>query len=179
MSVFIISHRCGRTHNYIHAQIEIKLWMSFYIPAFCFAGCCCHWNWASVPGDRTQTQCWSLAFWNWCVCVTFLYLHLYFSQCTPEKGPVLCARDNNTIHERLSSIFESCKQLKIPFPESPNLGFVYDAGFLGRPPGPEMEYCTDRESYSLAAGLALGMVCLGVNRTNKICCSHPIVNVTM
>ncbi|KAK2502625.1 hypothetical protein MC885_016600, partial [Smutsia gigantea] len=24
-----------------------------------------------------------------------------------------------------------------------------------------MEYCTDRESYSLAAGLALGMVCLG------------------
>ena len=34
---------------------------------------------------------------------------------------------------------------------------------LGRPPGPEMEYCTDRESYSLAAGLALGMVCLGVS----------------
>ena len=23
---------------------------------------------------------------------------------------------------------------------------------LGRPPGPEMENCTDRESYSLAAG---------------------------
>lgn len=35
--------------------------------------------------------------------------------------------------------------------------------FTGRPPGPEMEYCTDRESYSLAAGLALGMVCLGVS----------------
>ncbi|KAJ3609963.1 hypothetical protein NHX12_022057 [Muraenolepis orangiensis] len=33
---------------------------------------------------------------------------------------------------------------------------------IGRPPGPEMEYCTDRESYSLAAGLALGMVCLGL-----------------
>ncbi|KAM8947728.1 anaphase-promoting complex subunit 1 isoform 2-T2 [Pelodytes ibericus] len=32
---------------------------------------------------------------------------------------------------------------------------------IGRPPGPEMEYCTDRESYSLVAGLALGMVCLG------------------
>lgn len=27
-----------------------------------------------------------------------------------------------------------------------------------------MEYCTDRESYSLAAGLALGMVCLGVSQ---------------
>lgn len=26
-----------------------------------------------------------------------------------------------------------------------------------------MEYCTDRESYSLASGLALGMVCLGVS----------------
>ena len=24
---------------------------------------------------------------------------------------------------------------------------------LGRPPGPEMENCTDRESYSLAAGI--------------------------
>ena len=35
--------------------------------------------------------------------------------------------------------------------------------FLGRPPGPEMENCTDRESYSLAAGLALGMVTLGVS----------------
>lgn len=34
----------------------------------------------------------------------------------------------------------------------------------GRPPGPEMEYCTDRESYSLASGLALGMVCLGVSQ---------------
>ncbi|XP_043916095.1 anaphase-promoting complex subunit 1 [Protopterus annectens] len=33
---------------------------------------------------------------------------------------------------------------------------------IGRPPGPEMEYCTDRESYSLAAGMALGMVCLGL-----------------
>ncbi|XP_059501188.1 anaphase-promoting complex subunit 1 isoform X1 [Stegostoma tigrinum] len=32
---------------------------------------------------------------------------------------------------------------------------------IGRPPGPEMENCTDRESYSLASGLALGMVCLG------------------
>ncbi|CAJ0931694.1 unnamed protein product [Ranitomeya imitator] len=34
---------------------------------------------------------------------------------------------------------------------------------IGRPPGPEMEYCTDRESYSLAAGLALGMVCVGAS----------------
>ena len=36
-------------------------------------------------------------------------------------------------------------------------------GELGRPPGPEMENCTDRESYSLAAGLALGMITLGKN----------------
>ncbi|CAB4068606.1 APC1 [Lepeophtheirus salmonis] len=34
-------------------------------------------------------------------------------------------------------------------------------GELGRPPGPELENCTDRESYSLAAGLALGMITLG------------------
>ena len=32
---------------------------------------------------------------------------------------------------------------------------------IERPPGPEMENCSDRESYSLAAGLALGMVMLG------------------
>ncbi|XP_022097305.1 anaphase-promoting complex subunit 1-like isoform X2 [Acanthaster planci] len=34
-------------------------------------------------------------------------------------------------------------------------------GEIGRPPGPELENCTDRESYSLAAGLSLGMVMLG------------------
>ncbi len=34
-------------------------------------------------------------------------------------------------------------------------------GELGRPPGPELENCTDRESYSLAAGLALGMITFG------------------
>ena len=33
----------------------------------------------------------------------------------------------------------------------------------GRPPGPEMENCIDRESYSLAAGLSLGLVMFGVS----------------
>ena len=32
---------------------------------------------------------------------------------------------------------------------------------IGRPPGPEMENSVDRQSYSLAASLALGMVTLG------------------
>ena len=32
---------------------------------------------------------------------------------------------------------------------------------IDRPPGPEMENCIDRESYSLSAGLALGLVTLG------------------
>lgn len=32
---------------------------------------------------------------------------------------------------------------------------------IGRPPGPEMENSTDRESYSLAAGLGLGLVMFG------------------
>ncbi|OQR75333.1 anaphase-promoting complex subunit 1-like [Tropilaelaps mercedesae] len=31
---------------------------------------------------------------------------------------------------------------------------------IGRPPGPEMEHCVDRESHSLSAGIALGMVML-------------------
>ena len=34
--------------------------------------------------------------------------------------------------------------------------------FLGRPPGPEMENAVNRESYSLGAGLALGLVMLEV-----------------
>lgn len=37
----------------------------------------------------------------------------------------------------------------------------------GRPPGPEMENSVDRESYSLAAGLALGLVVLG--KGSKLC----------
>ena len=36
---------------------------------------------------------------------------------------------------------------------------------IDRPPGPEMENCIDRESYSLSAGLALGLVTLGQGGT--------------
>ncbi|CAG5043393.1 unnamed protein product [Parnassius apollo] len=32
---------------------------------------------------------------------------------------------------------------------------------IGKPPGPEMESCVEREGYALAAGLALGLVCVG------------------
>ena len=32
---------------------------------------------------------------------------------------------------------------------------------LGKPPGPELENCVDRESYSLTAGLAMGMITIG------------------
>ncbi|XP_052742012.1 anaphase-promoting complex subunit 1 [Bicyclus anynana] len=31
---------------------------------------------------------------------------------------------------------------------------------IGKPPGPDMENCVEREGYALAAGLALGLVCL-------------------
>ena len=36
---------------------------------------------------------------------------------------------------------------------------------LGRPPGPELENCVDRESYSLTAGLAMGMIMMGQGDT--------------
>lgn len=36
---------------------------------------------------------------------------------------------------------------------------------IGRPPGPEMENCVERESYALTAGLALGLVTLGLGET--------------
>ena len=34
---------------------------------------------------------------------------------------------------------------------------------IGHAPGPELEFAEDRPSYSLAAGLALGMITLGVS----------------
>lgn len=36
-------------------------------------------------------------------------------------------------------------------------------GEISRPPGPELEFAENRESYSLAAGLALGLITLGVS----------------
>ncbi|XP_068629420.1 anaphase-promoting complex subunit 1 [Battus philenor] len=36
---------------------------------------------------------------------------------------------------------------------------------IGKPPGPEMENCVEREGYALAAGLALGLVCAGAGQT--------------
>ena len=41
------------------------------------------------------------------------------------------------------------------------LTFLISLSNSGRPPGPEMDDSSDRESYCLSAGLALGMVCLG------------------
>ncbi|XP_071453561.1 anaphase-promoting complex subunit 1 [Hetaerina americana] len=38
---------------------------------------------------------------------------------------------------------------------------------IGRPPGPEMDNCFDRESFSLAAGLALGHVVLGLGSSES------------
>lgn len=34
---------------------------------------------------------------------------------------------------------------------------------IGHSPGPELEFAENREAYSLAAGLALGMIILGVS----------------
>ena len=41
-------------------------------------------------------------------------------------------------------------------------------GEIGHTPGPELEFAENRESYSLSAGLALGMITLGV----RICSSQ-------
>ena len=39
---------------------------------------------------------------------------------------------------------------------------------IGHAPGPELEFAVDRESYSLAAGLSLGMITLGVRGKNTV-----------
>lgn len=44
-----------------------------------------------------------------------------------------------------------------------NKSFSFSDTVVGRPPGPEMENAVNRESYSLAAGLALGFVMLEVS----------------
>ena len=51
-----------------------------------------------------------------------------------------------------------------------------EAFSAGRPPGPELDNCTDRESYSLAAGLALGLVMFGVRITKlNFCLVHVYI----
>ncbi|CAG2230501.1 APC1 [Mytilus edulis] len=42
-------------------------------------------------------------------------------------------------------------------PHNVQVAAILGVGLQSRPPGPEMENCNDRESYSLAAGLALGL----------------------
>ncbi len=37
-------------------------------------------------------------------------------------------------------------------------------GEIGHAPGPELEFAENRESYSLSAGIALGMITLGASR---------------
>ena len=39
---------------------------------------------------------------------------------------------------------------------------------IGRTQGPELDFAVDRESYSLTAGLALGLITLGVRLTDPL-----------
>ncbi|XP_076442081.1 anaphase-promoting complex subunit 1-like [Babylonia areolata] len=48
---------------------------------------------------------------------------------------------------------------------------------IGRPPGPEMENCIDRESYSLAAGLALGLVMFGKGKQAVGLSNHNMADI--
>ena len=38
---------------------------------------------------------------------------------------------------------------------------------IGHIPGPELEFADDREAYSLSAGIALGMITLGVSPSHQ------------
>ena len=42
-------------------------------------------------------------------------------------------------------------------------------GEISRVPGPELEFAENRESYSLSAGIALGMITLGVRGFKHYC----------
>ena len=54
---------------------------------------------------------------------------------------------------------------KIQFSSIKNFILCVFSYRIGRPPGPEMENCVERESYALTAGLALGLVTLGRGET--------------
>ncbi|KAG8191889.1 hypothetical protein JTE90_019823 [Oedothorax gibbosus] len=49
-------------------------------------------------------------------------------------------------------------------------------GEIGRPPGPEMEHSIDRESYSLAAGLALGLITFGKGKEMSGVANSPMAD---
>ncbi|KAK6181291.1 hypothetical protein SNE40_009178 [Patella caerulea] len=48
---------------------------------------------------------------------------------------------------------------------------------IGRPPGPENQNCTDRESYSLASGLALGLVMFGKGKQGMGLSDQSMANI--
>ena len=49
---------------------------------------------------------------------------------------------------------------------------------ISRPPGPELEFAENRESYSLAAGLALGLITLGV-LIKRVHTFHPLISISV
>ena len=78
----------------------------------------------------------------------------------------------------VSGAMNGCSGSTIEVPQNVRVAALMSIGFLyqgsahrymtevllaeiDRPPGPEMDNCVDRESYSLSAGLALGLVTLG------------------
>ena len=78
----------------------------------------------------------------------------------------------------VTGMMNGCSGSTIEVPQNVRVAALMSIGFLyqgsahrymtevllaeiDRPPGPEMDNCVDRESYSLSAGLALGLVTLG------------------
>lgn len=53
---------------------------------------------------------------------------------------------------------------------------TFFCGSTGRPPGPEMENSCDREGYSLAAGLGLGLVMLAKGSDPTGLADHDIAD---
>lgn len=50
------------------SRLSTKNHKYFVCLFFSPAGCCSHWTWLGVPGNRTQTQCWGPAVRDRCVC---------------------------------------------------------------------------------------------------------------
>ena len=46
---------------------------------------------------------------------------------------------------------------------------------IGHIPGPELEFADDREAYSLSAGIALGMITLGVSPSHQYTLIHTVL----
>ena len=154
-SICIIFHfqtwHYGRDH---HQNAKHSYWRSATTnisrawSATLSSGCCHIRSWSCLPRNCTAQNGWSAAVRDRLVWIYAIIIHY-----------------NRVVYHlrKISWVAGASRIVAINWKSRTSvLDWNYFKLFLGRPPGPEMENAVNRESYSLAAGLALGLVMLEV-----------------